>query len=600
VLGACALLACASATGAGTQGPEISLHVDGRADAVVAHVAIGPLGGHPGHARLVLQQRLTTRHGSAWRDRASRPIGALQHRTRLVMRWRHPPGHRTLMVRIALTRDGRLVAHSRGRTVRAGDPGTVFYSGECNAGAGDVEFATWRLVAGGGGFCIFQNHYDGLWTGSSRCDASRAAAFPTTIHTLKITQLAGYSLGRLGPLYFLRSTHDHDPGRWDDIDYILLLDPGSDDLSGSCDADATVDADGLLRAWLDKRSSNKLVIMSGPLTAAGSPDHAGIRKYYLAQLTADQLAHQVFVCDVTRGHDEFMRGVGGYGWMVGSPPPVSCPGNRRLTFPAEGRRPDGGGSGSQTPGPGAGASVHLAQGPPAVAGYHYAITLSGFQANSDVTVSCRDSADPGGFISFALHTDAAGSGSTQTGCYSGDGPDHWVVAGGVESNHVAWSTGSVQPPARVAAYDNYGSANAGHAMCRGNPARPESMPGGTTSQTFTVPAGVAALDSARVQIDPDASVTAHAALYVDGALRATANAAAGGDTSFSFTSTAVAAGSHVTLSIAFTATFGKIITVYTAGSPGGTFTASNSCSDGAPSLTTTATGLRAVVSGWTG
>ena len=39
-------------------------------------------------------------------------------------------------------------------------------------------------------------------------------------------------------------------------------------------------------------------------------------------------------------------------------------------------------------------------------------------------------------------------------------------------------------------------------------------------------------------------------------------------------------------------------TVYAVGSPGGTFQASNSCSDGAPSLTTASTGLRAVLSGW--
>jgi hypothetical protein len=59
----------------------------------------------------------------------------------------------------------------------------------------------------------------------------------------------------------------------------------------------------------------------------------------------------------------------------------------------------------------------------------------------------------------------------------------------------------------------------------------------------------------------------------------------------------VSPGQTVTLSIAFTATYGKIITVYTVGNPGGTFTASNSCPDGAPNVNTSATGLKAVVSG---
>jgi hypothetical protein len=152
-------------------------------------------------------------------------------------------------------------------------------------------------------------------------------------------------------------------------------------------------------------------------------------------------------------------------------------------------------------------------------------------------------------------------------------------------------------PQSVNAYDNYGPANAGHAMCRGNPGRPESMPGGTASQTFTVPSGVASLSSALVQIDPDSTVTANLTVSVNGTAEATAAAAAAGDTNFSFASVPVQPGDSVTLSITFTATYGKIITVYTAGSPGGTFTASNSCSDGAPSLSTTATGLRAVVSG---
>lgn len=152
--------------------------------------------------------------------------------------------------------------------------------------------------------------------------------------------------------------------------------------------------------------------------------------------------------------------------------------------------------------------------------------------------------------------------------------------------------------ARVEAYANFGAPNAGRAMCRGNPARPESMPGGTASQTFSVPAGVAAIDEVLVQIDPDSRVTGHGALFVNGVLRATADAVAVGDTTFSFPRIGVSQNDQVRFSVTFTATFGKIITVYTAGSPGGLFTAQNSCPDGAPNVSTTATGLRAIVRGW--
>jgi hypothetical protein len=151
-------------------------------------------------------------------------------------------------------------------------------------------------------------------------------------------------------------------------------------------------------------------------------------------------------------------------------------------------------------------------------------------------------------------------------------------------------------PHPVDAYSNYGSATAGHAMCRGNPGRPESMPGGTLSQTFVVPAGVTSLSNALVQIDPDASVTAHLTLSINGTQRATTTSAASGDTAFSWPAVPVSAGDQATLTISFTATFGKIITIYSAGAVGGTLTYTNTCSDGAPSGAT-ANGLRARVGG---
>jgi hypothetical protein len=76
------------------------------------------------------------------------------------------------------------------------------------------------------------------------------------------------------------------------------------------------------------------------------------------------------------------------------------------------------------------------------------VSLQGFPANSSVSISCRDSADPAGFFTFSMTTDGSGSASTQNQCYSGDGPDHWVVANGsVESNHVQWGGVPAPPPA---------------------------------------------------------------------------------------------------------------------------------------------------------
>jgi hypothetical protein len=49
-----------------------------------------------------------------------------------------------------------------------------------------------------------------------------------------------------------------------------------------------------------------------------------------------------------------------------------------------------------------------------------------------------------------MATNGSGAATTASECYSGDGPDHWVIAGGAESNHVVWggggSVGTQAPP----------------------------------------------------------------------------------------------------------------------------------------------------------
>ncbi len=152
------------------------------------------------------------------------------------------------------------------------------------------------------------------------------------------------------------------------------------------------------------------------------------------------------------------------------------------------------------------------------------------------------------------------------------------------------------PPHAIDAYWNYFPATLGRPMCRGNPGRPESMPGGSLTQTFTVPAEVAELTNAVVEIDPDTSVTAHMTLFVNGIPRAETAAAATGDTHFNWPSVPVSPGDEAAISISFTATFGKIITIYSAHEVGGTLSFTNTCSDGAPSGSS-ALGLRAIVSG---
>lgn len=98
------------------------------------------------------------------------------------------------------------------------------------------------------------------------------------------------------------------------------------------------------------------------------------------------------------------------------------------------------------PPPAVNGQVILAQGPVAPAGYRYAINLTGLAAGSTVPITCYDTVSPAGFYTFSLTTDSAGAASTTSYCYSGDGPDHWVRAGGIESNHVTWTSAPPPPP----------------------------------------------------------------------------------------------------------------------------------------------------------
>jgi hypothetical protein len=98
------------------------------------------------------------------------------------------------------------------------------------------------------------------------------------------------------------------------------------------------------------------------------------------------------------------------------------------------------------PGTAQAGGLYLDQGPAAPGGgYWYAVTLTGFPPSSSVPITCRDSVSPGGFLTFTMHTDIAGDAQSTSGCYSGDGPEHWVTAPSAESAHISWGSGSTAP-----------------------------------------------------------------------------------------------------------------------------------------------------------
>jgi hypothetical protein len=152
-------------------------------------------------------------------------------------------------------------------------------------------------------------------------------------------------------------------------------------------------------------------------------------------------------------------------------------------------------------------------------------------------------------------------------------------------------------PVRVNAYDNFAPVtSAGHAMCLGNPGRPESMPGGTVTQAFVVPAGVAAIDTVKMDVDPNSQATLTLTVSTSTGTWSATTVPTGDTTTFAVGRIVVSPGEGVTLTVRFSSTLGKLLTVYTVGSSSSVFTARNSCSDGAPNYDGSA--LRAVVYGW--
>ena len=121
----------------------------------------------------------------------------------------------------------------------------------------------------------------------------------------RITMVSGWSYGRNGPIMLL-AAH---PSWMSQIDYILLLDPGSlsDYQTGVCDKQYPHKA-SLVANWLAAGASNRLVVLAGKLTADYAHPyqgrgHGGIQEALFAAIKkhpyvgSRDLRKQVVVCN---------------------------------------------------------------------------------------------------------------------------------------------------------------------------------------------------------------------------------------------------------------------------------------------------------------
>lgn len=147
------------------------------------------------------------------------------------------------------------------------------------------------------------------------CQNEYANDFPTEYDGRLVTTLAGWSLGRLGPIYFLEQEHDT---RRHNIDYIVLFDPGShkEYTQNPCDQRDSVQ-NGMrsqsetLARWLELSDNNQLVVLAGETTrdetaSSNGELHSGLEATLLAEARRDSgISDQVVVCSYDdKSHEE--------------------------------------------------------------------------------------------------------------------------------------------------------------------------------------------------------------------------------------------------------------------------------------------------------
>lgn len=173
-----------------------------------------------------------------------------------------------------------------------------------------------------------------LWNDDTgTCNTSSADDFESIPHSGKITRLGGYSLGRLGPTYYLQGKKDQ--GIKDtNIDYILLVDPGTKDelLNNVCDK--KYDENTLYAEWLASDPKNRLTVLAGETTEdqdnqVDGRAHAGIQEGLFKVLKQNAgLASRVTVCNYPRTlHDSMIINLGKYLMEPRIESPNQCPPN---------------------------------------------------------------------------------------------------------------------------------------------------------------------------------------------------------------------------------------------------------------------------------
>ncbi|MFE5521446.1 hypothetical protein ACFQ9Q_27545 [Streptomyces virginiae] len=188
---------------------------------------------------------------------------------------------------------------------------SVYYSGKGTAGTNYAR-------QGNASFIMSDNGNDGPDWSAGNCNPAQAANYPQGVNGRVVTTLSGWSLGRLGPIYALKTSQ----WSFNNSRYVLMFDPGFYDQM-TCDRQAG--AAEVLADWLGSNPANRLVIMAGEKTKPKG--HEGIQLSYFPEIKRRGLNSRVLVCNVENNgipwsHEDVIKG---YNWMISQPPPGTCP-----------------------------------------------------------------------------------------------------------------------------------------------------------------------------------------------------------------------------------------------------------------------------------
>jgi hypothetical protein len=198
-------------------------------------------------------------------------------------------------------------------------PHSVFYSpnNTPNALGGNLEIADLNIVKD-------------EWAPGG-CDPTEGANIPTGVNTL-----AGWSLGRLGPVYFLAAASGTQRA---EVHRIVLFDPGSTlsfttrvpsflQFIWPAPCDTKFNINSLLADWLSSNSANHLLVLTGLDSeehedgTVGRSKYAGLWKYYFAGIWNQPFASRAQICDYNDLDHEHV--LSDFAWVVNHPP-STCP-----------------------------------------------------------------------------------------------------------------------------------------------------------------------------------------------------------------------------------------------------------------------------------